>query len=328
MNRPRILVTGSSGYIGSNFIRRSRKVAKIKGLDMIDGEFTNFVTDMSDKLTLAAVVNKVKPSVIIHLAAKIQVGESQYKPDIYWKHNFIATMNLLDVIREINPDIRLIFMSSAAVYGHSDTELTTNSETKPVSVYGETKLACEMLIRSYCEAYGLTAAVTRLFNVGGGIRSTDSCFHLIPIAIRCILTEDTFSIFGNDYDTKDGTCERSYVHVYDLIDTIMNIINSDPKVGSYIVYNVSATSSHTVTDIISNVIEITDKKMLVKISDRRDGDPGRLISKITPHDLEVLECNFKLTDIITDEWNSRKKSTINKSKDVGGIHATTRTAVY
>lgn len=312
MHRSRMLVTGSSGYIGSNFIRRTRKLAKIKGLDMVEGEFTNFVADMTDKLSLLAIIDKFKPSVIVHLAAKIQVGESQHKPDIYWKHNFIASMNLLDVIREVDPGIKLVFMSSAAVYGHSDTELTIDSYTKPVSVYGETKLACEMAIRSYCEAYGLTAAATRLFNVGGGIRSTDSCFHLIPIAVRCILEEDTFKIFGNDYDTEDGTCERSYVHVYDLIDTIMNIIKADIKTGSFTVYNVSAKSSHTVTDIISSVIEITNQKMIVKLSHRRPGDPGRLISKITPHDLKVLECNFTLADIITDEWNSRKKSHGNK----------------
>ena len=306
-----VLVTGSSGYIGSNLMRRLHQKyddLPLIGLDRVEGEFTEFVVDMTDKLSLVRVITDTEPVAVIHLAALIQVGESEQKPSEYWRNNFVATLNLLDTIKTVNPKIRLIFMSSAAVYGHSDVPLTVSgSETKPMSVYGQTKLACEQAIRGYCQAYQLTAAIVRLFNIGGGIRDPSKTFHLIPIALKRLQNKETFSIFGCDYNTVDGTCERSYVHVYDLVDTYVNILDVvlDEPDGYCQVYNVSAKESHSVMQIIASVIELTQQEMKIKVQARRPGDPGKLIGRLSELDLEVVTCEYKLEDIIKDEWNSR-----------------------
>ena len=317
-----VLVTGSSGYIGSNLIRRLGPIYNTKpvmGLDLVEGEFTNFVADMIDKASLYKIIAIAKPAAVIHLAALIQVGESEQKPAEYWNNNFVATLNLLDVIRQTNPEIKLIFMSSAAVYGHSEIPLSVDhGETNPVSVYGHTKLACERAIRSYCESYNMKVAIIRLFNIGGGIRNPDETFHLIPIALKRLQNEGTFSIFGCDYDTEDGTCVRSYVHVYDLIDTCTNILEMLLSLvsewGHSYTYNVSAEEHHSVLDIVKSIIEFTQQKLKVRVKDRRPGDPGKLVGELSDTDRTVVVCDHNLKDIIKDEWNSR----IGISEEISG----------
>ncbi len=334
-----LLVTGSSGYIGSNLITIFKSLPEyedllIIGLDKVPGVHTHAICDMTDKHELFQAFELNPPDYIIHLAALIQVGESQLEPDKYWHHNFVATLNLLDVIRITNPDIKLVFMSSAAVYQTPERPLLAGipvqvkpsfwklsvqtSRLEPSSVYGQTKLACERAIQSYCSAYGMQSVILRLFNVGGGTRDPNKTFHLIPIALKCLKEDRTFQIFGNDYDTEDGTCVRDYIHVKDVSMMCAKAINlltkpwtnrmlpkSDPITTGCYIFNAGKGRGYSVLEVLTKIEKITGLKITTKVVVRRSGDPDILVASRNICDSPSIgspQCDLKA--IIEDEWNS------------------------
>lgn len=306
MKKTQILVTGSSGYIGSNLIRTLQDEHCITGIDMVPGEYTDIVCDLSVKDCVKA-IKLEHIDCIIHLAALVRVGESSVRPSKYWSNNVVATLNLLDAIRP--HDIDFVFMSSAAVYKSSESSsLTTNSPLEPSSVYGHTKLTCEQMINSYCKAYGINVTILRLFNAGGGHRDPNRIQHLIPIALKCLKEEREFQIFGSDYDTEDGTCVRSYVHVDDIIRHCQRamelmsggLIDDEPKI-----FNVTTGNDYSVLEVIAAIEKITGMTLIKKFSDRRVGDPAILLGKRSSHGNFIMPTGkLQLEDIIKDEWKS------------------------
>ena len=289
-----VLVTGSSGYIGHNLIQYLQEHTKLTvvGLDMVASEFTTIVCDMTDKTSLVDNLKRTCPKYIIHLAAMILVGESETNPDKYWQHNVTSTMNLLSVITTLPVTPKLVFMSSAAVYG--------NGDGVPESVYGHTKLTCERMIHHYSEAYNIVSVILRLFNVGGGNRRIPNTNHLIPIALSCLHDGRTFHVFGKDYDTLDGTCIRDYVHVDDVCSIIVKSLNLK-SVERCTTMDIGTGRGNSVLEVISTIEQVTKKKLKILYDRRRPGDPNILISC---HISRYIDRPFdRLEDIIRDEYN-------------------------
>ena len=211
-----ILITGALGYIGSNCVIEFLK----SGYDVV------LLDDLSTghieiKQRLENVFQKYKYDAIIHFAASSIVPESTKNPQKYYHNNVLGTMNLLDMIVKYNVQ-NLVFSSTAATYGEPISEFIDESHPqKPINPYGNTKLAIEFMIKDYSTAYNFNYMIFRYFNVIGANPDTitgewhDIETHLVPNIIKA--NEDkVFNLFGDDYDTKDGTCVRDYIDVVDL----------------------------------------------------------------------------------------------------------------
>jgi len=320
INHVCILVTGSSGYIGFNIIQYLKTVVdsnvKIIGIDKKPGPETTKCIDITNTIRLEEVFEDHHPTWIIHLAALIQVGESETEPEKYWHNNFTGTFELLKCIKKYNLNTKLVFASSAAVYSDRETletGLTEGiSQLKPSSVYGDTKLSCERLIESYCKVCSLNATCLRFFNVGGGVR-IGKLRHLIPIALNCLKNDQVFNIFGNDYDTEDGTCVRDYVHVNDVAEAcykalieMSEFLVSIPR--SFRACNICTNIGTSVKQVLATIEEVTGRTLKIKEVTKRPGDPGTLIGStlIAKSYLDwTPKCTLK--DIIEDEWLSLKR---------------------
>ncbi len=225
-----VLVTGGAGFIGSN----TAKALAAAGwrpvvFDSLAGGSRDVVRwgefvqgDIRDEEALRAAMTAHKVTSVIHLAALTEVGLSMQRPDLFWDHNVAGTASLLRAMVACGVP-RLVFSSSAAVYGRGRDLLDESLPTAPVSAYGDTKLAGERLIRDYCSLFGLSATALRYFNAAGA--EADGALgerreretHLIPLAIEAALGfGPPLTVFGDDFPTRDGSGLRDYVHVSDL----------------------------------------------------------------------------------------------------------------
>jgi UDP-glucose 4-epimerase/UDP-arabinose 4-epimerase len=185
---------------------------------------------------------------VIHFAGLIEVGRSVVKPDLFWDVNVAGTTSLLSTMREKGVS-RLVFSSSAAVYGQGGRgpleTIPEDAPKAPASPYGDTKLACEWMIQAQCRAYGLTAVALRYFNAAGADPSGligeahEPETHLIPLAIAAALGDGRpLTVFGQDFDTPDGTCLRDYIHVNDLAEAHVAALKVELEAGAFEAVNV------------------------------------------------------------------------------------------
>jgi len=254
----------------------------VKWCEFVEGDLLN-------QTDLDALFSAYRFDTAIHFAARSQVGESQYKPDLYYRNNVVGSMNLLDAMREHHVQ-KIIFSSTAAVYGNPVTE--TISEThpkKPVNVYGRSKLMVEQILQDYSSAYGINSVCLRYFNAAGanpegeiGERHEPET-HLIPNIIRSLLGRGGtgLKVFGNDYDTADGTCVRDYIHVSDLCSAHLlaaDYLNQNE--GSF-AFNLGNEHGFSVMQVIRAVETVTGQTVKFEIQDRRTGDPAVLVADAT-----------------------------------------------
>lgn len=279
-----ILITGAKGYLGSHICKY---LMSHSGYNVItfdrrqdyshsyyNHNYTN--VDIRDKNRLRSIFNNHKIDVVIHLASRIEVGESMKYPTEFWDINVGGTANLLNVMTEY--DVRkILFSSTAAVYKPKLMPLEENSEIASNSVYGNTKLACERMIQDSGMNYG----IFRYFNLAGCDHDNDVGenhepeTHLIPNIFRNL---NSFKINGNDYNTKDGTCVRDYVHVSDIANAHIYAIDYVNH-GSFI-SNLGTGIGSSVLDIIKLIEEITGIKVNYTFGPKRDGDPDYLVANI------------------------------------------------
>ncbi len=249
---------------------------------------------------------------VIHLAAKKRVGESVERPEYYWQENVVGFQNLLDVMLEHGVK-NLVFSSSASVYGQpevvSGTLITEETKCEPINPYGETKLEGERLARKFAEEHGFKVAALRYFNVAGAGRKDLGdrfAYNLIPIIFDAIDRGDQPIVFGDDYDTPDGSCIRDYVHVQDLADAHIAAIelveNSEP---GFQAINIGTGIGASVFEVIEMVSEVTGKSIQPRIVDRRQGDPASLVADVSKAK-EVLdwESKYDLRDIVASAWEA------------------------
>jgi UDP-glucose 4-epimerase len=268
-----ILVTGGSGYIGSHLVRVLEEDGqKAISVDLKTGTNMSLPESIKD---LSKVIKESNVTSVIHLAALKSVNESVSNPGKYYLNNIGGLYNLLQAMRDCGVE-RLVFSSSAAVYGIIESGVATEeSWCSPMNPYGETKLVGEWMIRSACDEWGLNATCLRYFNVFGhgweDLKDTSSN-NLMPIIQNHLRNKTSLAIFGNDYETKDGTCLRDYVHVMDLVEAHILSLNN---LSGFEVFNVGTGKGLTVFEIASKF-----KELKYHIEPRRAGDPASLIANV------------------------------------------------
>jgi len=279
-----ILVTGGAGYIGSACVKalisEDYDVIVVDNMSkgvrsLVDKRAKLFEIDLVDSDRLEEVF-KHKIDAVIHIAAYKAVEESMNNAPKY-SDNIKGTINLLNMM--VKHDVKkIIYSSSAAVYGIPSKDLIEEEHsTIPINYYGYTKLASEQLIDWYSKIHGIEYVCLRYFNVAGdllGYLDPDP-LNVLPIIMEVLIGKrDKFVIFGNDYNTRDGTCTRDYIDVSDLIRA--HILALDVS-GSKII-NLGTSTGVSVKELVEATIEVTGKVFPFEYGDRREGDPATLVA--------------------------------------------------
>ncbi|MBR1680400.1 UDP-glucose 4-epimerase GalE, partial [bacterium] len=222
---------------------------------------------------------------VIHFAAFSQVGESVSNPSKYYRNNVVGTLNLLETMKDFNVN-KIVFSSTAATYGEPvRIPIDEKHPQKPINPYGQTKSAIEKIMDDYDRAYNLKSVRLRYFNVAGADSKTrigewhDPETHLIPNILKSTFgNNQTFKMFGTDYNTKDGTCVRDYINVEDLAQAHILALEYLKQGGETDFFNLGTKEGNTVKEVFSLCEQITGQKIPVKIMNRREGDPAELVA--------------------------------------------------
>lgn len=316
----KVLVVGGAGYIGSHtvyeLIRDGQNVVVVDNLSsgyrhLVHKDAVFYEADIRDQKALDAVFTKEKIDLVMHFAAKIVVPESVKDPLDYYSNNVEGVRVLLSVMRD--HDVRrIVFSSTAAVYGEANGVCREDGETRPINPYGETKLACERMIDWVSQAHDMRYVIFRYFNVAGADETLeiglikDQLTHLIPVAIQAALGKrGQLMIYGNDYDTEDGTCVRDYIHVTDLAIAHVKGAYHLFEGGSSEIMNLGSGSGYSVLEVAHAVEKVID--LDYAYGPRRPGDPATLIAAID-RAKSVLgwEPNRTLEDMIRSDLAFRK----------------------
>ena len=297
MGNGAILVTGGRGFVGSHFARAAfdagREIvildngsggppAKLPpGIVIIEG-------DIADREVLCRIMREHNVGAVAHFAGKIQVGESVRDPSLYFDQNVIRSLALLNAMRDQGVT-NILFSSSAAVYGNARTvPIPESSAKEPISPYGATKLVFEFALDAWQHAYGFRWSALRYFNAAGAqpdgtIRENHRPeTHLIPLAIDAALgTGPALSVFGNDYDTPDGTCVRDYIHVCDLANAHLLALEKLEAGTSLGAMNLGTGNGSSVQEILAVTEKIVGRPLPHSIAPRRAGDPPQLVADPT-----------------------------------------------
>jgi UDP-glucose 4-epimerase len=220
---------------------------------------------------------------VVHIAAKKQVGESMADPLLYYRENVEGLIALAESCQAKGVD-RFVFSSSAATYGLPDVELVDeDTPGVPLSPYGESKLIGEWLLRHCERAYGLRTMNLRYFNVAGAATpelGDTGVFNLIPMVFERLQAGARPRVFGNDYDTPDGTCVRDYVHVADIADAHLAAAQALDKGSPGATFNIGRGEGSSVLDVLAVVGEVTGLDTTPEVVERRAGDPARIVASV------------------------------------------------
>lgn len=318
------LVLGGAGYIGSHavnqLINNNYDVVVVDNLQTGHEEAINkkakfYKGDIRNKEFLDNVFKKESINGVFHFAANSIVGESMKEPLMYFNNNVYGMQILLEVMNENNVK-QIVFSSTAATYGEpKQIPITENMETYPTNTYGETKLTMEKMMKWCDKAYGMKYVALRYFNVSGakedGTIGEDHNpeTHLIPIVLQVALGKREFiTIYGDDYDTEDGTCIRDYVHVEDLIEAHILAMKYLLNGRESNTFNLGSSQGFSVKEIVEAVRKVTKLDIPEKIGERRVGDPSKLIAS-SDKARKILGWNPTRTNIdriISDAWSWHK----------------------
>jgi len=289
-----ILVCGGAGYIGSHMVSelldRGEEVIVVDNLQTghkaaVLEDATLYIGDLRDEHFLDDVFKKHTIDAVVHFAADSLVGESVTNPLKYYDNNVYGAMSLLKVMHA-NDVKKIVFSSTAATYGEAENfPIQESDPTIPTNPYGETKLAIEKMLKWTEEAYGIHYVALRYFNVAGAHldgKIGEDHFpetHLIPIILQVALgSREAISIFGDDYDTHDGTCIRDYIHVTDLANAHILALKKLEKDETSGIYNLGSGTGFTVKEVIEATRKVTGHPIPTVIAPRRAGDPARLVA--------------------------------------------------
>lgn len=316
-----VLVLGGAGYIGSHavyqLVDEGFDVVVVDNLltgheEAVHPKAKFYKGDIRDKAFLQTVFENEQIDGVIHFSASSLVGESMTNPIKYFDNNVYGTQVLLDVMKDYGVK-NIVFSSSAATYGEQKVmPITEEALTLPTNAYGETKLTMEKLMKWCDAAYGIKYVSLRYFNVAGA-RSTGEIgedhnpeTHLIPVVLQVALGQrEHISIFGEDYDTEDGTCIRDYIHVEDLIDAHILALRYLQNGGRSDVFNLGSSKGFSVKEIVEAVRSVTDHPIPAKIEGRRAGDPSTLIasSEKAKQVLGWIPKRTSIREIIQNAWS-------------------------
>ena len=319
-----ILVVGGAGYIGSHMVNHLvRAGCMVTTLDNLSTGYRDAVLggafvleDLANVLALDDMFRTNHFDAVMHFASSTQVGESVSQPDRYYANNVVNTLNLLNVM--VAHQIRhFIFSSSAAIYGEPLQIPITESHPKaPINPYGSSKWMVEQVLGDYDRAFGLKSIALRYFNAAGadpdgqlGERHEPET-HLIPLVLRAASgRRPHISVYGQDYDTPDGTCIRDYIHVADLCDAhwlgLQKLLGGAPSDA----FNLGNGQGFSVQEVIDSARQVTGRDIEVVNAPRRAGDPARLVADATRARAELgwQPARFDLKTIMNDAWQWERK---------------------
>jgi UDP-glucose 4-epimerase len=315
----RVLVVGGAGYIGSHAVRRLLAAGHdVRVYDsLISGHAAAVPSallaraDLSDRAKLEATLRDHGTEAVMHFAASISVPESVANPAEYYRNNVVGSLNLLEAMRAVGVR-KIVFSSTAAVYGAAkEVPIEETTPTNPINPYGFTKRVVEQALADYAAAYGLGSVALRYFNACGA--ADDGSIgedhrpetHLIPIILEVALgRRANVSVFGEDYPTPDGTCIRDFIHVQDLAEAHLLVLQG-LRLGEARVYNVATGAGMSVRDVIESARRVTGHAIPVVSHPRRAGDPPVLVASA-----QALMRDFgwsprftKIDDIVRTAWN-------------------------
>ena len=284
-----ILVTGGAGYIGSvccrQLLDRGDRVVIIDDLSTGHAEAVPEGASFhrisyGDRAAVARVLRQNRVDAAFHFAAKALIPESVSNPGTFFDVNVASGIAFLETLREFGVK-RFVFSSSAAVYGNPESApIVEEQKREPVNSYGESKLMLERVLQWYASAYRWSVSAFRYFNASGATEHAGERHcpetHIVPLLLEAAAGERPFfETYGEDYDTPDGTCIRDYVHVSDIAAAHLLALDS-PHDGSMEAYNIGLGHGYSVREVIRTVEDVTGKKVPVRISGRRPGDPAVL----------------------------------------------------
>jgi len=290
MNK-KVLVTGGAGYIGSAcvaaLLKQGCQVTVLDNLstgqrDKVADQVIFKEGDITDKEVVEAVFAETQFDAVIHFAAKKAVGESEINPSLYFYNNVLGSLNILSAMEKYKVP-HLVFSSTAAVYApvKENTPVTETDDLAPASVYGRTKLMTEDMIREYHRLGFLSSyAILRYFNVAGdaGLNYHEKdAQNVFPILVNSIKNGTPFNIFGTDYDTKDGTCVRDYIHLSDLVSAHIKALDCQDAD----IYNLGTSQGYSVQELVQAFEKNSGQEIAVIKTSRRKGDVAFITAAAT-----------------------------------------------
>ncbi len=327
----RTLVTGGAGYVGGTVasllaatghqptvfdnLCHARREMVPAGVDFIEG-------DLADRALLANIFKVAKDEgkpfeAVLHFAALIEAGESMVHPEVYFRNNTASTLALLEAVLAEGPR-RVVFSSTAAVYGEPESvPIREDARLKPTNVYGESKLLVETMLNWFHAIHGLRSVSLRYFNVAGAPEGPDGITrgedhepesHLIPLILDVALgRRKSIRIYGDDYQTPDGTCIRDYIHVSDLADAhllALKALETDGAAKSRLIFNLGNGKGFSVREVIESARRVTGHPIPAELQPRRAGDPAVLVasSEKAIRELGWSPRYTQLDDIVRTAW--------------------------
>ena len=318
-----VLVAGGAGYIGSH----AAMALDMAGYDALvfdnlstgHADFLRFgrhvIGDLADRDALRALFAANRITAVMHFAAFAYVGESVADPAKYYRNNVANTLNLLEAARE-HGTRAIIFSSTCATYGvPTQLPLREDHPQNPINPYGRTKLAVEWLLQDFAHAYGLAYSSLRYFNAAGAAPAHldarigewhEPETHLIPLALQAALDEkNTINILGTDYNTRDGTCIRDYIHVCDLADAHILALERLLAGEKSAAFNLGNGQGYSVREVIDCVRAVTGRSLTVREAPRRPGDPDALVADAAKaiHELGWQPKYADLESMVRTAWD-------------------------
>ncbi len=315
----RVLVVGGAGYIGSHMVKHlGRAGCEVVTLDNLSGGYRDAVVygdfvegDLANRDLLDKLFSMHAFDVVMHFASFIQVGESVRRPDIYYRNNVVNSLNLLDAMVAHGVH-QFIFSSTAAIFGEPEAvPIDEHHIRAPINPYGRSKWMLEQMLEDYDRAFGLKSVCLRYFNAAGadpdgelGERHQPET-HLIPLVLQVASgRRESITVFGNDYDTPDGTCIRDYVHIADLCEAHWQAVEYLGAGGISRQFNLGNGSGFSVRQVIDVARAVTGKEIATCYADRREGDPARLVADaaLARQVLGWIPKYAELSTIVSHAW--------------------------
>jgi UDP-glucose 4-epimerase len=311
------LLTGGAGYIGNHisraFLESGREVVVLDDLstgiaDLVPADVPLVQANCNDVDAVREVLQDHEVAGVVHLAAKKAAGESVDRPLWYYRQNVDGTVALLEAMQDTGVT-RMVFSSSCSTIGTPDREeVTEDSPTNPESPYGETKLISEWIIRDVARISDLQYVSLRYFNVAGAGSpelGDTGVFNLIPLIFRALSTGARPQVFGDDYDTRDGSCIRDYIHVTDLADAHVAAADRLEDGPVQEIYNVGRGEGVTVKEVMAAAREVTGLDFEYEVVGRRPGDPARIVAVPDKIHRELgWSASHDLHDMVRSAWDA------------------------
>ena len=323
----RVLVTGGAGYVGAvsvdALVAAGHEVVVLD--DLSTGHWTAVLEEakiavgsFGEEASVAELLSTARIEAILHCAARSLVAESIVDPSLYYRSNVAGGIALLEAARQVGVG-RIVFSSTAAVYGTPDTTpIDEDAPLRPINTYGETKRTFEAAMAAYGRAYGLRSVALRYFNVAGATEGVgeihDPETHLIPNLLRAVDgSGEPLTLFGDDYPTPDGTCIRDYIHVADLADAHLRALEAtapgDERTAEPLVLNLGSGGGFSVLEVLRAAEAVVGRPIPHAVGPRRAGDPPILVASAAraESDLGWRAERSTLEEMIGSAWEWRQR---------------------